>query len=82
MTSPAMLAELVDVLSRAHLAPQIALLKMSATALAAQFQSFTQSVSPLSVPAVIAADPDDDHVLACAVARWKKLAAEKSISAD
>jgi len=37
-------------------------------ALVALYQSLAQSVSPQSVPVVIAADPDGDHVLACAVA--------------
>ena len=40
---------------------------MTAAALAAQYQSAAQSVSPQTVPAVVTADPDDDHVLACAV---------------
>ena len=67
VTSPTLIAELADVLDRTHLAPSIAVLDISATALVAQYQSFTHSVSPQSVPAVIADDPDDDHVLACAV---------------
>ena len=68
ITSPTLIAELADVLGRTHLAPRIAAQDMSAMALVMQYQSFTQSVSLLSVPAVIADDPDDDHVLACAVA--------------
>ncbi len=36
-------------------------------ALVAQYAAFTRNVLPQSVPAVIADDPDDDHVLACAV---------------
>ena len=68
ITSPTLIAELADVLGRTHLAPRIAAQDMSAMALVMQYQFFTQSVSPLSVPAVIADDPDDDHVLACAVA--------------
>ena len=68
LTSPVLIAELADVLGRTHLAPRIAAQNMTAAALAAQYQLSTQSVSPLTVPVVIAADPDDDHVLACAVA--------------
>jgi len=68
ITSPTLIAELADVLGRTHLSPRIAAQDMSAMALVTQYQSFAQSVSPLSVPAVIADDPDDDHVLACAVA--------------
>ena len=40
---------------------------MTAAALAAQYQSAAQSVSPQTVPAVVTADTDHDHVLACAV---------------
>ena len=68
LTSPALLAELADVLGRTHLAPRIASQNMSPEQLLAQYQSFAQLVSPDSVPAVIAADPDDDEVLAYAVA--------------
>lgn len=68
LTSPALLAELADVLGRNHLAPRIVSQNMSPEQLLAQYQSFAQRVSPDSVPAVIAADPDDDEVLACAVA--------------
>ena len=67
VTSPILIAELADVLGRTPLAPRIAAQNMSAMALVAQYQSFTQSVSPQSVPAAIVDDPDDDHVLACAV---------------
>ena len=68
VTSPALIAELADVLGRTHLAPYIAAQDMSAMALVTQYQFFTQSVLPQSVPVVIADDPDNDHVLACAVA--------------
>ena len=68
LTSPVLVAELVDVLGRTHLASRLAAQNMTASALAAQYQSSTQSVVPQTVPMVIAADPDDDHVLACAVA--------------
>ena len=68
LTSPVLIAELADVLGRTQLASRIAAQNMTAAALAAQYQSAAQSVSPQSVPAVIVTDPDDDHVLACAVA--------------
>ena len=68
VTSPALIAELADVLERSHLQPRITAQNVSPGQLLAQYQSFAQSVVPQSVPAVIAADPDDDQVLACAVA--------------
>lgn len=68
VTSPALIAELADVLEHSHLKPRIIAQNVSPEQLLAQYQSFAQSVVPHSVPAVIAADPDDDQVLACAVA--------------
>jgi uncharacterized protein len=41
---------------------------LSAMELVNLYQAFAQSVAPQTVPAVILDDPDDDHVLACAVA--------------
>lgn len=67
LTSPALLAELADVLERTHLASRIASQNMSPGQLLAQYQSLARNVTPQSVPVVIAADPDDDQVLACAV---------------
>jgi uncharacterized protein len=68
VTSPVLIAELADVLSRSHLAARIAAQDISPIELATQYQTFTLLVSPTSIPAVINDDPDDDHVLACAVA--------------
>lgn len=50
VTSPVMLAELADVLGRAHLAPQIALLNMSAAALVGQFHSLRSPFHPAPCP--------------------------------
>jgi uncharacterized protein len=68
VTSPALIAELAEVLERSHLKPRITAQNISPEQLLVQYQSFALSVVPPSVPAVIAADPDDDQVLACAVA--------------
>ena len=68
VTSPALVAELADVLGRSHLTPYIQKQGLSAMELVNLYQAFAQSVAPQTVPAVILDDPDDDHVLACAVA--------------
>jgi putative PIN family toxin of toxin-antitoxin system len=68
VTSPVLVTELANVLGRSHLTLHIQKQGMSAMQLVNLYQAFAQSVSPQAVPAVIADDPDDDHVLACAVA--------------
>ena len=66
-TSPFLIAELFDVLGRTHLAHRINAQDISPEQLVAQYQLFAAVVTPGNVPTVIADDPDDDHVLACAV---------------
>lgn len=68
VSSPVLIEELADVLGRAHLAQRIEAQGLSVIDVVAQYQSFTKLVIPKIVPAIIAADPDDDHVLACAMA--------------
>jgi putative PIN family toxin of toxin-antitoxin system len=66
-TSEALLLELEDVLPRHKLARRVSASGMSIAQLAARFALLAQRI----VPAVISptsADPDDDHVLACALA--------------
>lgn len=68
VTSPALIEELRDVLSRSHLAPRLAA-KQSSVTLAIDFYSqLATHVSPLATPRVVPNDPDDDHVIACAIA--------------
>lgn len=68
LTSPALTAELARVLGYPRLGPRIVARNMTVAQLVNQYQAFAQSVVPHSVPAVIKDDPDDDQVLACAVA--------------
>jgi putative PIN family toxin of toxin-antitoxin system len=67
LTSPTLLSELADVLGRAEFASRIDAQNVSLSQLLTQYQALCLNVLPQSVPAVIAADPADDHVLACAV---------------
>ncbi len=66
-TSPVLLEELVDVLSRRKLAKAISALDATPDSLLRDYRGFARSVRPSSIPRVVV-DPDDDHVLACALA--------------
>jgi putative PIN family toxin of toxin-antitoxin system len=68
-TSPALVAELGDVLlRRPHLVDKLAEKNMKVTSLTTMYLNFAQVVSPLAAPRVVPNDPDDDHVVACALA--------------
>jgi hypothetical protein len=67
-TSPLLAAELREILARPHLAAKLLEKGTTADAVTALYMEFARSVSPLSVPRVVPDDPDDDHVIACAVA--------------
>ena len=67
ITSPTLIAELADVLGREYLSSRIAAQNLSAEQLSSQYCLVAQMVLPQNVLAVIAADADDDHVLACAL---------------
>ena len=67
LTSPVLLDELADVLGRPHLTERLLAQHTSAAALIALYREFARPVSPLATPRIVR-DPDDDHVLACALA--------------
>lgn len=67
-TSAILLAELVDVLSRPMAAKRMALIGRGLQDVLADYTIVADVVTPLAIPSVIAADPDDDHVIAAAVA--------------
>ena len=66
-TSPALLAELTDVLARPHLSSRLQRINTTAEALVNEITTafVVLRVAPLAPP--ICRDPDDDEVLACAV---------------
>ena len=68
VTSPALLAELRDVLGRAHLAPRLAAQRSAVEQTIGFYGELAISVSPLSTPRVVPGDVDDDQVIAAAVA--------------
>jgi uncharacterized protein len=67
-TSAALLDELRDVLGREHLASRLAQHRSSVDKAIRRYGELAIAVSPQSVPRIVPDDPDDDHVIACAVA--------------
>lgn len=78
VTSPALLAELRDVLGREHLASRLAAQRSSVEQAIAFYAELAISVSPLSTPRVVPGDVDDDHVIAAAA----EASAEIVVSGD
>ena len=68
VTSPALLAELRNVLGREHLASRLVTQRSSVEQAIGFYGELVISVSPLSTPRVVPGDVDDDHVIAAAVA--------------
>lgn len=66
-SSEALLVELAEVLNRPHLAKPLAAIGRSAAIVLADYAAAVEIVVPAFVPKV-ARDPDDDQVLACALA--------------
>ncbi|MCL2345176.1 MAG: putative toxin-antitoxin system toxin component, PIN family [Desulfobulbus sp.] len=68
VSSPALLAELLQTLHYPKFAKRMAAFETAPTILAAHYNALVSVVTPQQVPRVIARDADDDQVLACAVA--------------
>lgn len=66
-SSEALLAELADVLRRPHLARPLAAIGRTAAQVLADYATLVEIVVPTVVPRVVR-DPDDDQVIACALA--------------
>ncbi|MBV6400577.1 MAG: hypothetical protein CNIPEHKO_00870 [Anaerolineales bacterium] len=67
-TSPNLLAELADVLERDKFTARLNAAQTTARELVVGFGELAMLVHPTSTPSVIKDDPDDDMVLACAIA--------------
>jgi putative PIN family toxin of toxin-antitoxin system len=67
-TSPALLAEPRAVLGRAHLAVRLRRQNASVEEAMTPYGALAINVSPTALPRVVAADADDDQVVAAAVA--------------
>jgi putative PIN family toxin of toxin-antitoxin system len=68
VASPALLAELREVLARGHLSSRLAQHQSTVEQAVALYAELVISVSPLITPRVVPDDADDDHVVAAAVA--------------
>ncbi len=67
-TSPDLLAELADVLERDKFASRLKAAQTTARELVLGYGELATLVHPTSTPSVIKDDPDDDMILACAIA--------------
>ena len=65
---PARLAELEEVLQRPKFAQRLSLAGVTSPTLVLGYAALARLVEPVEIAPVILADPDDDAVLACAVA--------------
>lgn len=67
-TSETLLAELLDVLSREKFATRLSRAGLTPQAIVDDLRKLSVIVTPIAVPRVVSTDPDDDHVLAAALA--------------
>ena len=67
-TSPTLIDELVGVLERPRFTPRLRMLQVTAEELVIGYLKLAHLIVPSSIPPVIKEDPDDDAVLACALA--------------
>ncbi len=67
-SSPVLMVELLDVLSREKFAARFAQAGLVPLEIVSAIRRLATMAVPASVPRVIVDDADDDHVLACALA--------------
>lgn len=66
--SPSILAEIAEALGRPKFGPRLASLGTSAVDTAASVAALSEVISEPEIEPVVQSDPDDDKVVACAVA--------------
>ena len=67
-TTQELVGELEGVLSRSRFAKHLAAANVSVSELVAGYAALAELIEPVSIEAVVIRDPDDDAVIACAVA--------------
>jgi putative PIN family toxin of toxin-antitoxin system len=75
-TSPALIAELEDVLLRVKFAERLSRVGSSVTEIVGDYRALTTIVIPEFVPRIVR-DSDDDHVIACAVSAGATIVASR-----
>jgi uncharacterized protein len=73
-TSLTLVAELAEVIARDKFTHRVRAVGLSAAELVQDYERLAETVTPQPLPApVVLRDPDDDHVLACALAAQAQL---------
>ena len=72
-TSLTLLAELAEVIAREKFAERVRAAGLSAAELVQDYERLAEVITPEPLPAPVSRDPDDDHVLACALAAKAEL---------
>jgi putative PIN family toxin of toxin-antitoxin system len=72
-TSLTLVAELAEVIARDKFAERVRAAGLSAAELVQDYERLAEIVTPEPLPAPASRDPDDDHVLACALASKAEL---------
>jgi uncharacterized protein len=67
-SSPVLIAELLDVVSREKFTKRLVAAGLTALAIVGEIRRLAVMAVPAHVPRVVPNDADDDHVLACAIA--------------
>ena len=67
-TSSVLLAELADILTRRKLTRPVAASGLTPDQLMQRYLRLVTVIHPVPIPPTVLTDPDDDHVLACALA--------------